>query len=266
METNNKKPSGLLNVQTGKEHFSLDLYSPSQELNLFIEHYWIVNWDLRGQKPYLSENLPHPSVHLVFEKNQSSIYGVVMKKFSILLKEKGTVFGIKFRPGAFYPFVQQSMDHFTGQAIPSQNIFGEMMNEFESGIFSLTDQKEMIDLAESFLFSIIPNKDETLLHIHAIIEKMKSDPLINTVEDISEHFHLSVRTLQRLFKKYVGVNPKWVIRRYRLLEVADQLSNGHPQPWQQLVADLGYYDQSHFIRDFKSIVGRSPEEYIRKSI
>lgn len=65
-----------------------------------------------------------------------------------------------------------------------------------------------------------------------------------------------------MFKRYVGVSPKWVIKRYRLHEVAGKLADNEETDWAQIAIELGYYDQSHFIKDFKSIVGESPGEYV----
>ena len=109
MVTNSEplEPRGLLNPKTGEQKFRLILRPPSADLVPLIEHYWVVRWDLRGQEPYLSENLPHPTVHLVIEKGQSRVYGVVTGKFATLIQDKGWVFGIKFRPGAFYPFLKK---------------------------------------------------------------------------------------------------------------------------------------------------------------
>jgi AraC-like DNA-binding protein len=73
-----------------------------------------------------------------------------------------------------------------------------------------------------------------------------------------------VRQLQRLFKEYVGVSPKWVIQRYRLLDAAERVAAGTIVNWADLALELGYADQAHFIRDFKGLVGRSPAEYARR--
>ena len=71
---------------------------------------------------------------------------------------------------------------------------------------------------------------------------------------------MSPRTMQRLFRRYVGVSPKWVLQRYRLHEAAERIAAGE-QDLARLGLDLGYFDQAHFIKDFKSLVGRSPAEY-----
>ena len=72
--------------------------------------------------------------------------------------------------------------------------------------------------------------------------------------------------LQRIFSQYVGVGPKWVIKRYRLQEAADQVADGEVVNWAKLALDLGYFDQAHFIKDFKSIVGKAPAEYTQELI
>lgn len=76
-----------------------------------------------------------------------------------------------------------------------------------------------------------------------------------------EQFAMSTRRMQRLFREYVGVTPKWVIQRYRLIEAAARLAAGRADDLADLALDLGYADQAHFIRDFKRIVGRPPAGY-----
>src|SRR5262249_10600265 len=83
------------------------------------------------------------------------------------------------------------------------------------------------------------------------------------VEDLVERYGVNKRTMQRLFAKYVGVSPKWVIQRYRLHEAAEQLASGATVNQAELALSLGYSDQAHFVRDFKRIVGVSPAAYAR---
>ena len=72
-----------------------------------------------------------------------------------------------------------------------------------------------------------------------------------------------MRRLQILFKEYVGATPKWVIRRNRLLDAADQLSGGAEVDLATLAQALGYYDQSNFTTDFEKLVGKPPADYRR---
>ena len=104
MKTGVGEPRGILNHAAGKKKFQHERYQPSPKCSFFIQHFWIVEWDL--VTPYVQEVLPHPSVHVVFENNASRIVGVMKGKFTRILLNRGLVFGIKFRPGAFYPFIE----------------------------------------------------------------------------------------------------------------------------------------------------------------
>ena len=73
------------------------------------------------------------------------------------------------------------------------------------------------------------------------------------------------RTLQRLFSEYAGVTPKWIIQRYRLHEAAERLATEEGVSLAELALDLGYYDQAHFVRDFRAVVGRPPAAYARSA-
>jgi AraC-like DNA-binding protein len=78
------------------------------------------------------------------------------------------------------------------------------------------------------------------------------------------HFHINKRTLQRLFNQYVGVSPKWVIQRYRLQDALEQLAEGETDDCAQMALNLGYFDQAHFIKDFKMLVGKPPVKYTQQ--
>lgn len=257
------KPRGILNPKTGEKKFHNTRYLPSEEISFFVEHYWLVEWDLRNQEPYVSETLPHPCVHVVFEKDNSKIVGVMRGKFSRLLENKGMALGIKFKPGAFYPFVKVPVSTLTDRLINPEEVFGNQSKLLEEEIFSSPNKEAIIEQTEQFMKRHLPEKDNNIITINNIVERVISDREIIKVEDIVGRFNINKRTLQRLFNQYVGVSPKWVIKRYRLHEAAERLANSVDIDLSKLAIELGYYDQAHFIKDFKSIVGKSPERYLQ---
>jgi len=228
------KPRGILNPKAGEGKFRLTLHPPVPDLDFFVEHYWIVRWDLSGQEPYLSETLPHPCVHLVIEKDKSRIVGVTTGKFSQLLEGKGQVFGVKFKPGAFYPFVQSPVARFTDDAISFRDVFGVASAALEAAILSRENEGEMVALAENFLRERLPERDENVAVINQIIDRIIADRAIAKVDDVVSRLNLNKRALQRIFSQYVGVSPKWVIKRYRLHEAAEQLADDEAIDWPTL--------------------------------
>lgn len=255
---------GILYQKEGETRFQLVRLLPTEDLQPFIEFYWSVSWDLRGQEPYVSETLPHPSVHLVFEQGQALIFGVNTGKFSRLLEDQGRAFSVKFKPGGFFPFVHVPVANFTDTTVTLQSVFGIEAEPLYEAVFACEDVGEMGRIVEDFLRARLPESDEQAEKISEIVDYIRVHPEITRVDEIVSAFKLSKRTLQRLFQQYVGVSPKWVIKRYRLHEAVERLAAGNEVDWTRLALDLEYFDQAHFIKDFKAIIGKTPSEYTKQ--
>lgn len=253
-------PRGILNPDEGKRQFQLSRFLPSGELDFFVEHYWIVEWDL-GNNSYQQDILAYPSVQVVFERENTKIWGVVTGKFSRTIKGRGKVFGIKFRPGGFYPFCKSPVSSFTDDTATLDRVFDVNTGKMEKWILESDDKEKMVERGEAFVRQFVPAEDERVPFINTIIDAVREDINLIKVDQLAEQFNISERSIQRMFKRYVGVSPKWVIKRYRLHEVAGKLSENEHIDWAELAVDLGYFDQAHFIRDFKTIVGESPGRY-----
>lgn len=251
-------------VRPHAEKFQRSRHLPAQDLAFFVGYYWIVRWDLRGQGSYLCETLPQPCIHLVFEKNQSRIVGVVSRRFSSLLENTGLIFGVSFKPGAFFPFLKVPVSVLTDTSLGFCDAFGMECVALEETILSQENEAGMIALVEQFLREKLPGQDEHVIVINEIVDHIRVDREITRVDHLVSQFHISKRTLQRLFSHYVGVSPKWVINRYRLQEAAERVAESEAVDWSKLAVDLGYFDQSHFINDFKLIIGKTPAEYIKQ--
>jgi AraC-like DNA-binding protein len=248
-------PRGVLYPQRRTDLGSLLRIGPSADLAPYVAHYWIITWDLRGHAPQVQETLPHPSVHIALERDRSGIFGVVKGRFTRVIEGKGRVFGIKFRPGGFYPFAKYPISRLTNRVVPLDD------PSLEHTVLAKRSERAMIQVAEDYLRRKNPQRDLVAEKIGDLVEQIATDRTITTVEAVAQRSGLSVRSLQRLFSRYVGVSPKWVINRHRLHEVVDRLSQGETVDWTRLALDLGYFDQAHFIKDFKSIIGRTPSEY-----
>ena len=254
-------PRGILYPERRSALGSLHRLAPSPDLAPFVGHYWIITWDLRGHEPQTQETLPHPSVHVAMESGRSGIFGVVKGRFTRVIEGKGRVFGIKFRPGGFHPFVKCPVSRLTNRIVPLGDVFGAAGDGLAAAVLAKRSERAMIAVAEDFLRQQNPERDAVAERVADIVEQIAVDRTITTVETVAGKNGLTVRSLQRLFSRYVGVSPKWVINRHRLHEVVDRLAKGEPIDWTQLALDLGYFDQAHLINDFKSIVGYTPTQY-----
>lgn len=231
---------------------------PAPALRPYVEHYWLIDWDLA--EPYVSHVVPHPAVHLVFQRFEGQepfveIAGVQRGLFTQKLEGRGRVCGVKFRPGGFRPFAPDlPVSHWTGRRV-------HLPGTDPAPVLAPADEAARVAALDTHLLALAPGPDPQADLAMTVVDHARTDRTIRRVADLARAEGVSVRLLQRLFSAYVGVGPKWVILRYRIHEALQRAETEAEVDWAALAADLGYADQAHLIRDFKATVGLSPTAY-----
>ena len=250
---------GLLGVR-GVD-FRLDRAEASADLADLVERHWLVTWDLPPSRHASVTLLPHPCVNLVHDRGMVAIAGVGSERFTYAYSGSGRVFGVKFRPGGFRPFFGRPVSELTDQTVPLATLWGSAAAALGSDLAAAPDLPALVAVAERHLRAHWPAPDPEVAAVGRIVHALLYDRSVTRVEEVSARFGIRPRTLQRLFQRYVGVSPKWVLRRYRLHEAAARLAEGTDTSWADVAAELGYFDQSHFIRDFTREIGMTPVAY-----
>jgi len=258
-----EKPRGVLHPRLAHGEFQHARRAPSSALAGVVEHYWHVSWDLRGLPAQQQETLPHPNVQYVIEPALTGIYGVHTGRYIRVLEGRGQAFGVKFRAGGFFPFYGAPVSELRNRSLDPRRIFGDDAVGFESDVLGAANIDAMVAAAERLLLAHMPAVDANVARAGDLVAGIAEDHNLTSVDAMVQHCGLAKRALQRLFNQYVGVSPKWVINRYRLHEAIAQMQAGASISWTDLALALGYFDQAHFIRDFRKLVGRSPAEYAR---
>lgn len=256
---------GVLRPDTAAGFLEVRRHPPAPGLAAVVDFYWNPRWDLRGRAPYEQKVLAHPNVHLVFEPDGPLVYGVQREVYVRRLAGAGQVLGVKFRPGAFRRFTSGPVAGLTARAVPAAGIFGAEAEQAGRRILALDDLAEMAALADRFLLGRLPAAppDPRAAEVAALVEAITARPQLFRVDELARELDMPVRRLQRLFAEYVGVSPKWVLRRARLHEAAARADDASSAgiDWAALAADLGYADQAHLTRDFAAAVGAPPARY-----
>ena len=255
------KARGVLKPAPGPGAFQHARIAPNKALGNIVQHYWAVRWDLRGHPAQTRETLPHPNVHWVFRGGDALVHGVHSGRFTTILEDRGGVFGVKFRAGGFRALLGQSVSSLRNRSLPISEIIGRQADVLSSIDPLDEDDAGKIALVERALLDLQLPIDTDAILAAEMVEAIESDRQLHTIEQLSSRWAIGIRSLQRLFSEYVGIGPKWVINRYRIHEAIERLAVGTPADWSGLALDLGYFDQSHFIRDFKALVGKTPSAY-----
>ncbi|MFE3988294.1 DUF6597 domain-containing transcriptional factor [Nocardia tengchongensis] len=237
----------------------------------YVEWYWAVRWDRRGEPPFLAEVLPYPCVNLTFERTHERtgafVTGVWTTKYVRELAGAGETFGVKFRAGGFGAFTGLDVGALSDTSVPAAQIF-PAADALAEAVLATEDTLRRRELIEDFLVAAQGTEGDQRAYrqVLAIIEAMEHDRDLTRVDQVTERFDIPVRTLQRLFRRYVGAGPKWVLRRYRLQDGAHLLAEGRTSDLAALALELGYFDQAHFSNEFAKEIGMPPLEYARISL
>jgi AraC-like DNA-binding protein len=237
---------------------------PAPDLADLVAWHWMSWWDRRERPAHVVEILTDTSFHLVLDPGRSDVVGVVTGKFTRRLEGVGRIFGVRFKAGAFRPLTRLPAHAFTDARVPLERALDVDARAVERELLAPDADDARVPLVEAFLRARRPPPDPSLALTQALVARIEADPELISVEVLARELDLSVRTLQRLCNDYLGVGPKWVMRRARLMEAAQELRDARAINLADLAARLGYFDQSHFARDFKAVVGCAPTTYNRE--
>jgi len=242
-------------------------------LEPFVERYWSVRWDLTGRPPFRSEVLSHPAVNLSVESGSDPrfgfplpaalVHGVVTRRFTVDLVGWGRVTAVKFRPGGFRAF--------TG-AQPARNSVARLTGAFgldpvvlTAAVLAEDDDAGRAAVLDAALAPLAPEPQPAYLDLQILLGAMVENRALVRVDQVASLGSMSVRSLQRLFATYLGVSPKSVLARYRLQDAAAAIDAGQVDDLAGLAVSLGWFDQAHFSRDFRSVVGTTPSAYLQRA-
>jgi AraC-like DNA-binding protein len=256
---------GLLHRKTSFEHFELHRFEPSPALGDWVEQHWMVLHEAGDRPPYRQRNLSHPNQHVVIEPGGTTgIFGAATGVFEHVVEGTGRVFGTKFRPGAFRPFFGRPVSMLTDTHLPVETAFARSSDELAEEFAGLNDPAAMAERMEAMLLAQLPAPDEKAALARRIVGHAEENLEMVSVAALAANFGMGVRALQRLFDEYVGVTPKWVIDRYRMLEAVETLNAGAEAGLTELAHRLGYFDQAAFNHAFEKLTGEAPGRFVAR--
>jgi AraC-like DNA-binding protein len=177
------------------------------------------------------------------------LHGLPTWCFAVDLTGTGRVLGVRFRPGGFAALTGYSAGALRDRVVPLRQVFGAAADTLASDVLAEEDDERRAGLMDAFLCERLPDVAPGYDLVLALVTEMLEDRSLIRVGQVTRRYGLSERTLQRLFRRYVGASPKWVLARYRLHDAAARLEREPGVPIAAVAAAVGYFDQAHFCRD-----------------
>ena len=185
---------------------------------------------------------------------------MVTRRFDVTIRDQGWVYAAKFRPGGLAALTGANARELRDATVPASTVFDPATT---NALSDLTDPDGR-DLFDAALGRLVTSPTDDYLLLLDVVGAMLADRSLLRVSDVERRCGIGTRKLQRLFEKYVGVSPKWVLSRYRMHDVVSDLDAGYGGSLADLAAKYGWFDQAHFTREFTDLVGVPPGAYQRQ--
>ena len=270
MQTNKAQITGVLNHAQSEKKYTLRRYLPEAPLACLVEQFWLVDWHLPKQQTHTQENLPDPNFHLVIDASGAQVIGPVNRKYTYTMKNSGSIIGVKFQPGAMVECFSLNALECVDKRLTLEELFNQNSASLQLAVSTIQKKascnleqrdSDIVNLLSILLQPFAIKPSNRLKKVQSWLQLIQQQPSIMHVEQLSQQANVSLRTLQRGFNQYIGLSPKWLIRKYRLHQALARLDKNEIS-LAQLSAELGYTDQAHFSRDFNLFIGRNPGVYV----
>ena len=251
-------------------------YKPSDKLSPFIHTYY--QWVKSNTEPLVVESPPSAYTALVFNLGEAhqfapmgeemryapSIYfaGQATKSYSLKFSGNIAMIGAVLYAPSIYKFFGGDQKGLIDQRVEAYGVESRELEKTKLRLFEDLEQ-DISKALDAFFLSIVERNSLVVDRFDQSVAKIDSKHGNVTLSDIMEEFGFSARYYQKLFMQRVGLSPKSYIRLRRLSRVCYLLSTKTEIDWQDIVYEGGYYDQSHFIKDFLDFIGRNPSVYFK---
>ncbi|WP_294311686.1 helix-turn-helix transcriptional regulator [uncultured Chryseobacterium sp.] len=252
-------------------------FEPSyQDLTALIRCYWTLE-SPKEETPEKQTIVPDGCMEMIFhyrdlykqylDKGNSIIQprcfviGQLTRPLDIEPTGETGIFSVRFHPEGFLPFTTNSIKEMENTAVSLEKLFGKDGQEIEQQILNANSTLERIKLIEKFLLDRLTDIETIDRIVKSTIETIVTANGRLSVDELSRQTNLNRRQLLRKFSSAIGLSPKQLSRTIRLQSALKMLLNDQFSNLADLAYENEYYDQAHFIKEFKEFTGSTPKEF-----
>ncbi len=192
------------------------------------------------------------------------LWGQLIKPLPIKSIGKNIMLGIRLFPHGAACFVPNNIDHFNDQIIDFRAVSNNTVDALYTQLQEITGWQQRIELVERFLLHRLSQSEKRLDKVEVvsdIMNELQREDFFDNIENVASRYGISARYLQKLFLQHTGLTPKLYSKINRFQNSLRLLNNKKDASLTSIAYDCGYFDQSHFIREFKSFTGTTPSSY-----
>ncbi len=251
-------------------------FEPNQDFASLIKCYWTLE-SPKEEAPEKQTIVPDGCMEMIF--HYGDLYRQYTESGNSIIQPKSFVFGqltrpleieptgitgiisVRFQPQGFLPFATIPIKEMENRAVSLEELFGKEGLDFEQKMISAHSTSERIKEIEAFLFNRITNIETIDRIVKSTVETILTANGQLSIDELSKQTSINRRQLERKFSSTIGLSPKQLSKTIRLQATLKILLNKKFTSLTALAYQGEYYDQAHFIKDFKELTGFTPKEF-----
>lgn len=253
-------------------------FEPHPDLSPIVKYYWTleVPYDPQNEKQKI---IPDGDIEMTFNladniKRYTSDDDFILNPSAAVMGQRtvsyyiepiGNVesFAICFYPFGFANLIDIPLKELTDREAPLEELFGATLSRnLHRAIIDAQDTQERIKIIEEFLFNKLKEQKTTDTIVRTTIDAMLESKGASPIKEIIKNDKSKRRQLERKFSKLIGLSPKQLGKVIRMQAALQLMLNDTTENLTHVAYESGYYDQAHFIKDFKEFTEINPSSFL----
>jgi len=210
--------------------------------------------------PYLTHN----SIGNTQEQPRSFAISQIQDFIEIQSNGRTGMISVRFFPWGAYHFFKTPIRDFIDDTIETSNLWPHQYSEVQDRIESATNNLQRLNIIKDFLMNSLKENYQNCPAVDRVIQYIRQTKGSISIDALCETTGFNKKQLERKFLATVGTTPKQFSRGTRFLNLCHHLKEHKHQSLTELTYDCGYYDQAHFIKEFKQFSGFTPKEFFKR--
>lgn len=183
--------------------------------------------------------------------------------YDLLISEDLSIFSISFQPQGLSRFFSLPISELLNRDVALQQINKQLYSELESRLSVSMSFRQRVEIAEACFIRLLRNntREWEFRRIDHCIQAIRRYKGLISIDHLASDVCLSRKQFERVFAEYIGISPKQYLKIIRLQAAIHMKSKDNTISLTGLAYENGYYDQSHFIHDFRTMTGLTPGQF-----
>ncbi len=251
---------------------SIRYFAPAPHLRPYLSSYYWFESNLPAFSDMMRAELPQIRLITVGKAQNHYATGRMRPSFAAQLQGPTTgpvrftatgrlhLFGVGLLPRGWAALIREPADSFADDLADLAALFGPTVDDVVTELVCARDDIARVAAADRFFTGLVDKARPTQSWFTQMTDAWLTGTANPDVDRLVQESGMSARSVERMAKRIYGASPKLLARKYRALGAAVRIGTGEANGWNDF-SETGFYDQAHFIREFKQFTGLTPTRF-----